>query len=43
MWPGLSRAAKVAEHDERLWATILKKQRNDFVQRRREIEERLIA
>jgi hypothetical protein len=36
MWPKLSREAKAQEADQRLWAQILKRQRHDFVQRRRE-------
>jgi hypothetical protein len=40
IWPGLSRATKAQEADERLWATILRKQRDDFRRRQREAKER---
>jgi hypothetical protein len=40
MWPSLSREAKAQEHDQQLRDQILKKQRDDFVQRQREARER---
>jgi hypothetical protein len=40
MWPSQTPEAKGREADQRLWATILKRQRNDFVRRQREAKGR---
>jgi hypothetical protein len=40
LWPSLSRAAKAAEADQRLWADIVRRQRDNFVRGWREAKGR---